>query len=297
MPGSVSPVPFGPRDLIVVLMMNLLWGFNIIAVKLAVELMPPLTAGLLRQLMVFVICAGSLRVVAGQMRTLALLGILTGGLFYVAVNLSLKVSDNVGALAIAGQLGVPFSLLLAIIVFRERIHAPRVIGLLLAFAGVGLLAFDPAAVREGPGIALTAVGSLIWAIGSLLQRRLIGVPILTIYGWIGLFGSLVLLPASLWFEPGAITGLGRLPIAALLPVAFSAIGSSLLGQGAMAWLLQRHPVSTVTPLTLMAPVVSVLAGAYWFGTPLTWPVLLGGAVAMVGVGIVTIRTARSVERS
>ena len=49
-------------------------------------------------------------------------GILSGGAFYVATNLSLAITHNVGALAIAGQLGVPFSLLLAIFVFRERIR-------------------------------------------------------------------------------------------------------------------------------------------------------------------------------
>jgi O-acetylserine/cysteine efflux transporter len=286
---------FGARDLAVVLAMNLLWGFNIIAVKTAVEAMPPMTAGLLRQLVVFLVCAAALRIVPGRMRALIALGILSGGLFYVAINLSLAVADNVGALAIAGQLGVPFSLLLAIVVLRERIHWPRMMGILLAFVGVGLLAFDPAAAREGPGLALTAVASFIWAICSLIQRRLIGVPVLTIYAWVGLMGTLVMGAVAAVFEPHGLAALPRLPVSVLGPIAFSAIGSTVMGQGAMVWLLQRHPVSTVTPLTLAAPVVSVFAAAYWFGTPPTWPMLLGGAVAMLGVAIVTVRTAKAQE--
>jgi len=291
-----SATTFGARDLAVVVMMNLLWGLNIVAVKEAVALVPPITAGMLRQLIVLLVCASALRVVPGKMVPLLALGVLSGGLFYVFINLSLAVSDNVGALAIAGQLGVPFSLLLAIAVLRERIHAPRVIGILLAFAGVGLLVFDPAAAREGLGLALTAASSLVWAICSLIQRRLVGVPVLTIYAWIGLLGTLTLAAASWWFEPGAIARLPRTPIAALLPIAFSGIGSTVLGHGSMMWLLQRHPVSTVTPLTLAAPVVSVAAASYWFGTPLTWPMVAGGAVAMLGVAIVTIRTAAKGER-
>ncbi len=286
---------FGARDLAVVLAMNLLWGFNIIAVKTAVEAMPPMTAGLLRQLVVFLVCAAALRIVPGRMRALIALGVLSGGLFYVAINLSLAVADNVGALAIAGQLGVPFSLLLAIVVLRERIHWPRMMGILLAFVGVGLLAFDPAAAREGPGLALTAVASFIWAICSLIQRRLIGVPVLTIYAWVGLMGTLVMGAVAAVFEPQGLAALPRLPVSVLGPIAFSAIGSTVMGQGAMVWLLQRHPVSTVTPLTLAAPVVSVFAAAYWFGTPPTWPMLLGGAVAMLGVAIVTVRTAKAQE--
>ena len=61
----------------------------------------------------------------------------------------------------------------------------------------------------------------------------------------------------------------------------------------MAWLLQRHSVTVVTPLTLAAPVISVGAASWWFGTPLTMLMLLGGAIAMLGVGIVTMRTARA----
>ncbi|WBH16083.1 DMT family transporter [Sphingomonas radiodurans] len=290
-----APAPFGARDLLVVLAMNLLWGFNIIAVKMAVSEIAPLTAGFLRQALVLLVCAGSLRIVKGRMRALVALGTLSGGLFYVAINLSLVVADNVGALAIAGQLGVPFSMLLAIIFFRERIHGPRIIGIVLAFAGVGLLVFDPAAAREGPGIALTAIGSFIWAVCSLIQRQLRGVAILTIYAWVGLLGSIVLGGLALVFEPDAMRSIPQLRLGTLGWVAFSAIGSTVLGQGAMVWLLQRHPVSTVTPLTLAAPVVAVFAASYWFDSPLGWPMLAGGAVAMLGVAIVTIRTARAEE--
>lgn len=290
-PATPAVSGFGARDLAVVVMMNLLWGLNIIAVKTAVELVPPLAAGMLRQLIVLLVCAGSLRIVPGRMRALLTLGLLSGGLFYVAINLSLAVSDNVGALAIAGQLGVPFSLLLAIVVLRERIHWPRVAGITLSFVGVGLLVFDPAAAKEGAGLALTAAGSFVWAVCSLIQRRLVGVPVLTIYAWVGLLGTISLGAASWWLEPGGIASVPSLPIAVLGPIVFSAIGSTVLGQGAMVWLLQRHPVSVVTPMTLAAPVVSVFAASYWFGNPLTWPMLLGGAVAMLGVGIVTIRTA------
>jgi O-acetylserine/cysteine efflux transporter len=291
-----QPAPFGTRDLLVVVAMNILWGLNIIAVKMAVEAIAPLTAGFLRQMLVLLVCAGSLRIVAGRMRALIALGLLSGGLFYVAINLSLVVSDNVGALAIAGQLGVPFSMLLAIIFYRERIHGPRIAGIVLAFAGVGLLVFDPAAAREGPGLALTALGSFIWAICSLIQRNLRGVPILTMYAWVGLLGSIVLGALAWMFEPAAMRAIPQLRLATLGWVAFSAIGSTVLGQGAMVWLLQRHPVSTVTPMTLAAPVVAVFAAAYWFETPLGFTMLAGGAVAMLGVAIVTIRTARAEEQ-
>jgi O-acetylserine/cysteine efflux transporter len=64
----------------------------------------------------------------------------------------------------------------------------------------------------------------------------------------------------------------------------------------MSLLLQRHPVSTVVPLTLATPVISVVAASLWFGTKLTAPMIGGGVLVMIGIAIVTVRTARASER-
>lgn len=292
---AAPPSGMGPRDFAVAAAMNILWGLNIIAVKMAVDAVEPFTAALLRQLLVFAICLPALRIVPGRMRALLALGALSGGLFYVAINLSLAVADNVSALAIAGQLGVPFSMLLAVIVLKERIHLARLGGVALAMGGVAMLVFDPAIASESLGIGLTAIGSFIWAACSLIQRRLIGVPVLTIYAWVGLMGALVLLPVALWFEPQAVRAIPAIPLADFGWIVFSAAGSTVIGQGAMSWLLQRHPVSSVVPLTLAAPVISVIIASLFFATPLTPMMILGGVVALTGVAIVTIRTARVKE--
>ena len=294
--ASTKATMFGPRDLIVVAAMNILWGLNIIAVKMSVTAISPLTAAFLRQSIVLLVCASALRIVPGRMRALTALGLLSGCLFYVAINLSLAVSTNVGALAIAGQLGVPFSLLLSILVFRERIHWPRMLGIALSLAGVIILVFDPAAAGEGLGLALTALSSLIWAIGSLIQRSLVGVRVLTIYAWIGFWGTISLGLLAWWLEPKAIASVPELPLHTLFWVAFSAIGSTVLGHGAMSWLLQRHSIGMVTPMTLAAPVISVFTAAWYFGTPITAIMLIGGAMAMAGVAIVTVRTARAAQK-
>ena len=275
--------------------MNLMWGLNLIAVKMAVDLISPLTAAWLRQIMVLIICLPALKIIPGKMRELLLLGVLSGALFYIFINFSLAVSDNVSALAIAGQLGVPFSLILAIIFLKERIHKIRMIGMGLSFVGVILIVFDPSAASEGAGIALTAAASLIWAICSLIQRRLIGVPVLTIYAWVGLIGSILLLPIAYGFEPESLMRVPQLPLSTFGWILFSALGSTVIGQGAMSLLLQRHPVSSVVPLTFLTPVISVIVAAYYFKTPLTPIMIIGGLIVMAGVAIVTIRTAQAKE--
>lgn len=293
--GAIKPAGLTPQDLLIALVINLMWGLNLIAVKMAVDLISPMTAAWLRQVMVLIICLPALRPIAGRMRELAILGLLSGAIFYIFINLSLAVSTNISALAIAGQLGVPFSLILAVIIFKERIHRVRIAGMALSFLGVILLVFDPAAVDEELGIALTAGSCVVWAICSLIQRRLAGVPVLTIYAWIGLIGSLTLLPVALITEPEAMKAVPQLPLATFGWILFSALGSTVIGQGGMSFLLQRHPVSTVVPLTLLTPVLSVIFAALYFQTVLTPVMIVGGLLVMAGVAIVTIRTAKAKE--
>jgi O-acetylserine/cysteine efflux transporter len=158
-----------------------------------------------------------------------------------------------------------------------------------------LLVFDPAVADEKLGFALTAVASLIWAICSLIQRRLIGVPVLTIYAWVGLVGTVALLPIAWIWEPTSMAAIPAVPLSAFGWILFSALGSTVIGQGAMSFLMQRHPVSTVVPLSLMTPVISVVAASYWFAKPLTPVMITGGLIVMVGIAVVTIRTAQARE--
>lgn len=285
-------VPFGIRAAFVALVMNFAWGLNIIAAKMAVSSVPPVTAAWLRMIIVLIVCGAWLRVIPGRMRELLLMGVLTGGVFFLIVNLSLMVATNVSALAIAGQLGVPFSMILSVLVFRERIHKYRILGVALSLAGVAMLVFDPKITTELPGIALTALASLIWACSSLVQRRLKGVPILTIYAWIGLLGAATLAPVALLLEPHGVASIPELPLKSFGWIAFSAVGSTVVGHGSMSWLLQRHPISQVVPLTLAAPIISVVTASLFFRTPITAMMVTGGIITLVGVAIVSIRTAR-----
>ena len=290
-----SVTSLSATDLAAALVMNIVWGMNLIAVKMGVDLVQPLTAAFLRQLIVLLVCLPLLKIVPGRMRELLILGFLSGGLFYVAVNISLAVSDNVSALAIAGQMGAPFSLILAIIFLGERIARYRIAGMALAFLGVATLVFDPHALDDRLGLALTVFASFVWAVCSLIQRRLTGIPVLTIYAWIGVMGSATLLPLALLLEPAAVKQIPNLPLSTFGWIAFSAIGSTVVGQGIMSWLLQRHPVSSVVPLTLLSPVIAILCSSWWFQTALTPIIILGGVMVMIGIAIVTIRTARAHE--
>jgi len=283
------------RHLALIALIDILWAVNIIAVKVAVDAVQPLTANMLRYVIVLLCCLPWLRWISGRMRLVLLTGLIAGAAFMGLGGLSFSVATNVSALAIAGQLGVPFSLLLAIVFYRERIRWIRMTGIALSFAGVAVMAFDPRIFDERLGLALTVAAALCWATGNLLFRKLQGVHVLNLQGWLALVSVPVLAAASAVFEPGAFAQLGQVQPHVWAWLAYSAIGSSIVGHGGMAYLFQRYPVSTVAPLTLPTPLLSVIVGVLAFNTPVGLPLVLGGLLTLGGIAIITLRTATARE--
>lgn len=282
-----------PRDLALIVLIDCIWAFNIVAVKLAVSAVEPITAVMLRYMIVLFVCLPWLRWLPGRMGTVLFTGVVAGALFMGLGGLSFALATNVAALAIAGQLGVPFSLLLAILIYRERIHWPRMAGIVLSFAGVAVLGFDPHIFDEWLALLLTLGAALAWAVGNLLFRNLKGVPVLTIHAWLALVSVPLLAAGSVIFEPGALATIPRLRWDTWGWLTYSAIGASLIGHGGMSWLFQRYPVSLVSPLTLPTPVLSVIVAVLVFGTPVTLQMVAGGVLTLAGIAIITLRTAQA----
>ena len=211
-------------------------------------------------------------------------------------SIGFSVADNVSALAIASQAGVPFSLILAVIFYKERIRWVRITGIALSLAGVGVLVFDPHIFDERLGLILTLGASFAWAAGNLLFRRLQGVFVLTIHFWLALVSVPVLATASLVFERGALAHVAAVPWPVWGWLAYSAIGASLIGHGGMTWLFQHYPVSTIAPLTLPTPLLSIIVAVIVFGNPVTPAMVIGGLVTLSGIAIITLRTAQARDK-
>ena len=281
------------QHLALILLIDLIWAFNIVPLKLAVEAAGPLTAVTLRYVIVLVACLPWLRWLPGRMRWVLVTGVIAGALFMGLGGLAFALADNVSALAVAGQLGVPFSLILAVVIYKERIRWPRITAVALCFAGVAVMGFDPAIARESLALWLTVVASLCWAMGNLLFRKLVGVPVMTIHAWLAAVSVPILAGTALVFEPQRLAAVGNLSWQVWACLAYSGIASSLLGHGGMTWLLQRYPVATVSPLTLPTPLLSVIIAVIAFDTPITVQMLIGGALTLIGVAVITLRTART----
>ena len=290
--GPMANHRFGPGGMALALLVNIMFALNVIAMKEVVDATAPLLSVALRMGTVFLICAPALRPLPGRTGWLMLYGFLNGGLFLLLLNLALFMATNVGALAIAGQLSVPFSLLLGALLLGERLNRRKIVGVLLAFVGVVALVFDPHILAEVPAVLVMASAAMVWGGATLVQRKLTGVSVMNGQAWNGLMGAAVLAPFALIFERPAIAGLAHVGWVPTGWFAFSCLGATVLGQGTLAWLLQRYPISTIMPLMLASPVMSTVFASLYFGTPITVGMIAGGTVALLGVTIIAFSSER-----
>lgn len=281
-----------PLHFAFLMLINVAWGFNIVPVKLALNEMEPLLVAAVRFMFLFLMCVPFMRWVPGRMKLLGLAALLTGAVQFALMNMAYATATNMSALAITGQLWVPFSLVMAVLFLGERIRWRRTLGIALAFGGIAVLGFDPHMLDERLPLLLMVSSSLVAGVGTVLMRQLQGISPLNIYGWVALLSVPPLLVLSAIFEPGAIAGMGEVPLRAYGYVLFSAAVSSVIGHAGLAWLLQRYPVSTVSPFTLLSPIIGVMFAVWLLDSPLTGLMITGGVIALAGVAIITFRSTK-----
>ena len=144
-------------------------------------------------------------------------------------------------------------------------------------------------------LLLTIFGSLLWAIGTLLFRQLRDLHPLNVHGWLALISLPLLGLASMIYEPGALAAAGEITPRIWGWLAYSAIGASVVGHAGMSYLFRHYPVSMVSPMTLPTPLLSVAIATLVLGTPLTIEMIIGGLLTLIGIAIITLRTAQARE--
>ncbi|MBM2853756.1 MAG: hypothetical protein HW417_684 [Steroidobacteraceae bacterium] len=281
------------RHFVRLMLINAVWGFNLVAIKLGVDRFPPVFAGFLRFLVVGLVVLPWLRIRRGEMRWLLIAAIFSGGLQFAIMYTGVALSGNMSSVAIAGQLGIPFATILSVVVLGERIRWRRSLGIVLAFAGVVVLGFNPDVLKSWQGLALIVLAAFIGAIGLIAIKRVRDLNALELQAWLA-WGSLpVFLMLTIWLEDGQIESLRNIDLTGAGAVLYSALFASLFAHTAYFALVHRYPVSSVAPLTVLGPVFSVGFAILFLGDVLDWRMVIGGVMTLTGVAVIVMREGKA----
>ena len=292
-PEPGAPAGLGGGVVFALAVVYLVWGSTYLAIRFAIESIPPFTMAGLRFLVaggllyLFARGTGAPRPRRAHWGVSAAIGafLLLGGNGGV-VWAEQHVASGVTALLVAVE-PVWIALLAPLVLGHRRAGARVALGLVAGVLGVAVLVLDPRGLDptsvDPLGAAVVVGAALSWALGSLVSLRLVLPESRALASGMQMLAGGVLLVfagglTGEWSRLGATTPSLRSWVAFGYLVVFG----SIVAFSAYAWLLRAARPTVAATYAFVNPVVAVLLGWAVAGEPLT---------ARVGVAAVLILAA------
>lgn len=279
----------------------LVWGSTYLAIRYAVETIPPLvTAGIRHTVAGGILLAWAYARGYRATREHWIAGAIVGAFFFLIGHGTLHwaeqhVASGLAALLIATE--PIFILLLAWASGQQKISRLSALGLAFGAIGLAILTGNEVAKGNSSLIGLLAVllGSLSWAAGVVISPKLklptdalarTAVPLVC--------GAIMLLAAA------AVTGefhalhWSAVSLKSILGLAYLIVFGSIVAFTSYTWLLQRCAPTLVATHTYANPVVAVLLGWLLASEPLTMRVVFA-SIAILGAIVLIRRGERQPE--
>ncbi len=300
--ASSEPQPIGLRSALLAIAVSILWGGNLVSIRAGLDSVPPLWSAFWRMLLgvIFVTVwmlrrRVPLRPAPGELGPLLILGVVFTTQIALLNSASTMTSPAYGVVILNGY--AIFANLTGhfagkhIPAVRETPLTPiRVVGLVLALAGIAVLAFgrpDRAlAPRPLLGNALMVVSAFLLGVRQVYTRWLVQrVDPARSVVWQMLLSVPLFLVVAAVSEPPVFTerGLTWLAIAAI-----SYQGVIVAGICFVVWaeLLGHHSAGTLSMFAFLVPICGIALSSWIFAERLPAWLFLGTALVLAGVALV-----------
>jgi drug/metabolite transporter (DMT)-like permease len=269
------------------------WGSTYLAIKVAVESLPPL------------LMAGGRFVIAGAiMFPFALrgsrpsraqwLGCAIVGILMLGANAALSVAERTVPSGLASLLiaTVPLWLLgFDAGLNRVRLGWAPLLGLVVGLVGVGLLSGSVSGSVSVAGVVTCLFAAASWALGTILSRRVamptnpaLGSSMEMVVAGAVLVGAAAVSGEFGSFHPAAVSGRSWLAVGYLVVI------GSIVAFSAYVIAVRALPTATVATYAYVNPVIAVLLGTTLLNERLTPSMLFGGALIVAAVVLVVRRS-------
>ena len=277
-----------------------IWGSTYLAIRYAVETIPPLvTAGIRHSIAGGILLAWAWWRGFRPTRSQWVAGFALGALFFLIGHGSLHwaeqyVGSGLAALLIATE--PMFILVLAWMMGRQKISLLSALGLGLGVAGVAMLMGAELSLKGSSlwGLLAVLLGSLSWSLGVVVSPRLkLPSDALGRTALPTLCGALMLLIAAGITGEFHQTHWASISLRSVFGLGYLITFGSVVAFTAYIWLLQRVPPALVATHTYANPVVAVILGWLLAHEPLTMRVVLA-SIAILGAIVLIRRGERAV---
>ncbi|OXS36476.1 EamA family transporter [Streptomyces sp. XY006] len=284
-----------PSHLALAVLVAAVWGVNFTVIEIGLDHFPPLLFSALRFLaaaLPAVFLVGRPKVAWKWIVAVGLvLGVAKFGLLFVGMDAGMPA----GLSSLVLQIQAVFTAVIAALALGERPTRVRLLGMLVALAGIAVAAVDEGASGPLGAFALVVAAAACWGASNVLTRKAAPADSLNFMVWVSTVPVLPLLALSLLVEGPSrdLAALRSLDWQGAGTVVYVAWITTVFGFGAWGFLLRHHPASTVAPFSLLVPVFGMSSAALFLGEPVT-PLRWCAAALLVGGVALTTLTPRRV---
>jgi drug/metabolite transporter (DMT)-like permease len=299
---NFSALPLRWRIAIAFAAIYLIWGSTYLAIRFAIETIPPYFMGGARFLLAGGVLYGVLRWrgVRAPSRWQWRSAFIVGGLLLWGGNGGVIVAEQVVPSSLAALIVAMVPLWMVLLNWwwgdRARPNAGTALGVGLGLVGIVLIAAPGQAAGEGAvnpiGLLILVGASLSWSIGSLYARRA-ALPsnALLATSMEMLAGGALMMISGLLLGQGAQIRFDQISVLSLSALGYLVVFGSLIGFTAYVWLLKVTTPARVSTYAFVNPVVAVFLGWVFAGEELSLRVLTAAAVIIIAVMLITLNQA------
>ncbi len=277
-----------PVDVLLAISVAVIWGMGFIVAKAGMSHFSPILLMALRFTLTAFCMIWFFRPPPGLFKQIFWISLISAALQYSLTYNGLRGLDASTA-GLLVQLEVPFGLILAWLVFGDRISPKQAIGILVAFSGAVLIIGEPKLSGDLIYAFLVIGGAFTWAVGQIMIKKLGNIGGFKLISGVALFAAPQLFIASFLFEQNQLEQIQTATFAAWAAVVYLGLIMTALGYGLWYHLLGHYSVNQVMPYLLLLPVTSVFGGIFFLGESLTIKIAMGGCLTIFGVAMITIK--------
>jgi O-acetylserine/cysteine efflux transporter len=272
------------RDSLIAALVPIFLGFGFVIAKPAMEYLPPFLLMGLRFTFVALLLVWWFPIPRGYLKKIFFASLIANTIQYSITYTGLDLIDASAAVLLV-QTEVPFGVLFAYFMLKEKPTVKALIGIAIAFVGVYILTGSPNLDGKVLGVSLTIIGSGVWALGQVLVKPLSKeINPLALVAWLGLFSGPILIGLSAIFDGNTINYFKNASFESWMIAIYLGFIMQPITYGCFYYVLKRNPLYKVLPIVTMGiPPTGLLAAIFLLGEEPTKELFIGGVVIIIGV--------------
>ena len=272
------------KDTLLAALVPIFLGFGFVIAKPAMEFFPPFLLMGLRFTFAASILIWWFPIPRGYLKKIFIASLIANTLQYSVTYTGLNMIDASAAVLLV-QMEVPFGVLFAYFMLKEKPTIRSLIGISVAFVGVYILTGSPSLDGKFLGAALTITGSAIWALGQVLVKPLSKeINALALVAWLALFSGPILIALSATFDGNTINYFKTASLDSWIIAIYLGFFMQPITYGCFYYVLKNNPLYKVLPIVTMGiPLTGLLAAVFLLKEEPTTQLYIGGFIILVGV--------------